>query len=83
MQVTLKLFASLSQYLPPGSVEQQTIVEMADGGTAAGLVEQMALPEEYCFLVLRNGVFLTPEEREVEILADGDTIAIWPPVAGG
>ncbi len=34
-------------------------------------------------LVLLNGVYLTPEQREQATFKEGDTLAVWPPVAGG
>ena len=37
----------------------------------------------FVFLVLINGVFVAPQERNKPLLRDGDTLAIWPPVAGG
>jgi molybdopterin converting factor small subunit len=33
--------------------------------------------------VLLNGIFVPPSRRPAAPLSDGDTIAIWPPVAGG
>jgi molybdopterin converting factor small subunit len=30
-----------------------------------------------------NGVYVHPSERDQAILRDGDTLAVWPPVAGG
>jgi molybdopterin converting factor small subunit len=33
--------------------------------------------------VLINGVYAEPEERGSPILNDGDSLAVWPPVAGG
>ena len=34
-------------------------------------------------LVLLDGTFVPPAERDARILRDGETLAIWPPVAGG
>jgi sulfur carrier protein ThiS len=30
-----------------------------------------------------NGVFVPPDERAATRFADGDALAIWPPIAGG
>ena len=34
-------------------------------------------------LVLVNGIFVSPSQRAETQVSDGDTIAAWPPVAGG
>jgi molybdopterin converting factor small subunit len=34
-------------------------------------------------LVLLNGVYLSLTEREKALFKDGDTLSVWPPVAGG
>jgi sulfur carrier protein ThiS len=47
------------------------------------VIRHLNLPSEHCHLVLVNGLFVAPGQREVHILKDGDALAIWPPVAGG
>jgi sulfur carrier protein ThiS len=34
-------------------------------------------------LVLVNGAFVPREERATTVLHEGDTLAVWPPIAGG
>ena len=41
------------------------------------------LPRQYCSIVLVNGVYVEPSERGSLALGENDTLAIWPPVAGG
>jgi sulfur carrier protein ThiS len=50
------------------------VVEVLDG---------LGLPPEVCHLVLVNGNFVAPGERKTTKLAEGDHLAVWPPVAGG
>lgn len=83
MKIELKLFASLSQYLPDGAQRNQITLDVADGTTPTRLIEDMKLPREACFLVLINGVYLTSEERDARAITEGDALAIWPPIAGG
>jgi sulfur carrier protein ThiS len=84
MKITLKLFASLTDYLPAES-KYTNIVEMdiAPETTIGQLVEQYRLPPKQVHLVLVNGSYIAPEQRASQTLAEGDVLAIWPPIAGG
>ncbi|MCL4766827.1 MAG: MoaD/ThiS family protein [Hyphomicrobiaceae bacterium] len=83
MHVTLKLYASLGQYLPPRAERNEAQVEVDDGTTIGALLAQHLVPPEACHLVLLNGIFQPPAGRTAVRLADGDAVAVWPPVAGG
>ncbi len=83
MQITLKLYATLSEHLPEGSTKHRTVLDIPDGETAYGVIERYHVPKERAHLVLLNGVYLTPEQREQPTFKEGDTLAVWPPVAGG
>ena len=49
----------------------------------AKVIESQNLPLKLCHLVLIDGVFIPPAERAKRALAEGETLAIWPPIAGG
>jgi len=83
MKVELKLYASLARYLPEGAIDHRVMLDVAEGTTPSQLIGDMKLPRESCFLVLVNGIFLPPEERENRPMHEGDALAIWPPIAGG
>ena len=84
MKVTLKLYASLSDYLPPEGRNTNAIaLDVAVGTTIGDIVKRYALPEKSCHLVLIDGNFVAPAARAARVLQDGETLAIWPPVAGG
>lgn len=83
MQITVKLFAQLGKYLPDGAVKNQIAFDVADGASVQDVIHALNLPSEYCHLVLVNGVYISPSEREGQILQPGEALAIWPPVAGG
>ena len=40
MQITLKLYATLSEYLPEGSEKHRTVLDIADEETAYGVIER-------------------------------------------
>jgi len=84
MKVTLKLFASVQDYLPVEAKAKNALeLELPAGTTIAQVIERFGLPASSCKLVLVNGVFVPPAERASRILEDGETLAIWPPIAGG
>ncbi len=83
MKITLKLYAGLSQYLPDGSEKHMTKLSVSENETAFSILDRFNVPKEDAHLVLLNGVYLEPEEREQPKFKEGDTLAIWPPVAGG
>jgi sulfur-carrier protein len=41
------------------------------------------MPPKLVHLVLVNGTYIYPEKRGTQVLAEGDVLAIWPPIAGG
>ncbi len=88
MRITFKLFATLTECLPP-SLDgherrgNEIAVDAPDGSTVQEVIDRFHLPRPLVHLVLVNGVFVPPGERTRRALADGDTLAIWPPIAGG
>ncbi len=84
MRVQLKLFASLSQYLPPEARRTSCVdLELTPGDTLGRLIEAEGIPPAQCTIVLVNGVFVAEAEWASRVLDAGDVVAIWPPVAGG
>lgn len=83
MKLTVKLYAGLSQYLPSGVDGNAASIEVDNGATPYRVIDRFNIPREQAHLVLLNGVYLEPEERSEARFRDGDTLAVWPPVAGG
>ena len=83
MRITLKLFATLADSLPAGSLNNRAELEAGDNDTVADIIKRFRLPEKQVHLVLVNGVYLAPAERSTRHLHEGDQLAIWPPIAGG
>jgi molybdopterin synthase sulfur carrier subunit len=84
MQITFKLFATLTDYLPPDARRSNVMsLEVAADATIAQIIEPFGMPEKLVHLVLVNGTFIPPERRMTKTLVDGDVLAIWPPIAGG
>jgi sulfur carrier protein ThiS len=84
MKITFKLFAMLTDYLPREARSSNVIeIEVPDGATVAQVIERFALPPKLVHLVLVNGTYIEPGQRPTRSLQPGDTLAIWPPIAGG
>lgn len=84
MEITFKLFASLSDYLPADARRTNALsVDLAEGCTVASVIESWMLPTRLVHLVLVNGEFVPPNLRAERRLTAGDVLAIWPPIAGG
>ena len=84
MQVTLKLFASLADYLPTEARRTHRLpLDLPAGTTIAEVITRQNLPAKLCHLVLVNGVYVAPAERATRTLRQDDELAIWPPIAGG
>ena len=84
MKITLKLFASLTDYLPPEvKYSNMLALDVAPGASILQVLAPLALPEKMVHLVLVNGTYIEPEKRGARTLAEGDVLAIWPPIAGG
>ena len=84
MKITFKLYASLTDYLPPAvRTANQMLLELAEGTAVEKVIEPFGLPAKMVHLVLVNGSYVAPEHRLSHVLKDGDVLAIWPPIAGG
>ena len=78
MKIELRLFASLSVYMPEAESADAT-VNVKEGISIRELLEQYNVPLDSVKIIFVNGVHA---ERD-EILKEGDRVGIFPPVAGG
>jgi sulfur carrier protein ThiS len=84
MKITFKLFATLTDYLPPDRAPGNIVqLDVPPHATIAQVVEPFRVPPRLVHLVLVNGVFIPPADRAGRELQEGDVLAIWPPIAGG
>jgi len=84
VQVTLKLYASLTDHLPAEARKTHRLrLDLPEAATVADVIDRQNLPPAMCHLVLVNGIFVPPEKRAAHVLEPDDELAIWPPIAGG
>jgi molybdopterin synthase sulfur carrier subunit len=74
MQLEIKLFASLQKFMT--NVEK---VEVDANCTVLELLEKIGIKSSEVAITLVNGRHVQLEQR----LHDGETVAIFPPIAGG
>ena len=83
MVITFKLYAGLSEYLPDHARRNCAEIELFPNETVDQVIDRQQVPREDVHLVLVNGNYLDEGQRATHVLTAGDTLAIWPPVAGG
>lgn len=83
MKIRVKLYASLGGYMPATVKGNEMDLELAEGANVTEVLQSLKVPEEMCHLVLVNGRYVPPSDRPGHLLEEGDSLAAWPPVAGG
>lgn len=84
MDITFKLFATLTDYLPPeAKYTNQLAMQVDEGSTVQQVVDRFHLPPKLVHLALVNGHYIAHEKRASHVLNQGDVLAVWPPIAGG
>ncbi len=83
MDVTLKLYATLSSCLPAKAKKNEIDIQVDEGTSVMDVLDEYQVPKESCHLILINGNYTPLIAADQKILNQGDTLAIWPPVAGG
>ncbi len=79
MDVEVKLFATLRDYLPKGSSRFSCRLEIDGRTTVQDILTRLKIPEEIPKIILVNGI----HGKKEQVLKEGDVVSIFPPVAGG
>ena len=84
MRIALRLFASLTERLPPEARARHRVeLDVAEGATVLDVIRRQGIPEALCAIVLIDGAWVARPDRATRALSEGQVLAIWPPVAGG
>ncbi len=79
MKIKVQLYAILSKYLPKNANNKTAILEVAEGTSVQEVLRGLTIPENMPKILLVNG-----RNAEMDrVLAEGDTVSIFPPIAGG
>ena len=79
MKIELRLFASLSRYLPERQTGNLCAMEIPEGTSIKELLQCLAIPAAIRKIIIVNGVHAGDNQTH----AEGDRIGVFPPVAGG
>lgn len=82
MKITLKLYATLRDYLPKDG-NYQMVLDLPDGATIPDALAQLGVPLELAHIVLLNNRHVLRPDVAVRQLADGDDLAVFPAIGGG
>ena len=83
LKITFKLFASLTEFLPDDVENNIAEIIANPEDSVHDLIDRFRVPRESVHLILVNGIYIVPADRDKPILKEGDVLAMWPPVAGG
>ena len=83
MRIYLKLFAMLDHLLPPGSKDHTAELDVPEGTTPRVLIQRFNIPPQLAHLVMIDGTHLLPKEIDTRVIKEGETVYIFPPIAGG
>ena len=75
----MRLFATLSAYLPDEGDGRSVTLELADGSTVGAVVRALRIPDDMPFITMLNGRDAALDQP----IADGDVLSLFPPLAGG
>ena len=76
ISVTVKLFADLRVYGP-----DRTVLDLQKGSTIKSILKRYKIPkDDKNLIIMVNG---RPHIQSDFVLRDGDTVAIFPIIAGG
>ena len=68
----------------PAEAEQNIVaIDVEPEASIHTVVDTYQVPRASAHLILVNGFYILPEDRDKPVFKEGDVLAIWPPVAGG
>jgi molybdopterin converting factor small subunit len=79
MEIEVKLFATLRDYLPEGSSRFSCKMKIDGHTRIEDVMSTLKIPEEMPKIILVNGI----HGKKDQVLKDGDVLSVFPPVAGG
>lgn len=79
MQITIKLYATLRRYGPSLPSGAGFTLDLPAGSDVAGVVEHLGMPDGVALVAMVNNEVVHLDR----VVVAGDTVSLFPPVAGG
>jgi molybdopterin converting factor small subunit len=79
MQITVKLYATLRKYGSSLPVEAGFTLDLPEGSDVAAVAEHLKIPEGVPLVAMVNNQVVHLDH----VVVAGDTVSLYPPVAGG
>lgn len=83
MQVSVKLFGALRQFLPAGSQFNACQLSVGDDASITDVLNQLPIPENKPYLVMLNDTRLERHLYAETKVSASDEIILLPPIKGG
>lgn len=83
MKITLRLYATLQDYLPSDARGNEASLEVPDGATVPEALAVLSVPLSQAHIVMVNGRHVVRSQVAQKTLQDGDELAVWPAIGGG
>ena len=83
MKIKLRLYATLQKYLPPGTSNSETDMELPEAATIPEALGVLGLPMTLPHIIFINGRHVLRPDFSTRQLQDGDIIAVFPAIGGG
>lgn len=83
MKIKLRLYATLQKYLPPGTSNSETEMELAEAATIPDALGVLQVPMTLPHIIFINGRHVLRPEFTTRQLQEGDILAVFPAIGGG
>lgn len=83
MKITVKFYSTLSKFLPDDAKSNVGEIAVGNDVSVQEVVNKLGIASNMIHLTLVNGVYIAPSDLGGQTLKEGDTLAMWPPLAGG
>jgi molybdopterin synthase sulfur carrier subunit len=79
MEIEVRLFATLQEYIPKGEMKHTFKLTVEEGAKIEDVLTRLKIPEKMPKILLVNGKYAPMDS----VLLTGDALSIFPPLGGG